>query len=108
MQEFENMAVTTIKIKKWGEDRNLHQSDPSKQLLKLGEEYGELCKAIIKGRKLSAAKDAIGDMYVVLTNLAEQLGTSIEECAEIAYEEIKYRKGKMVDGVFVKEADLHD
>jgi len=45
-------------------------------------------------------------MYVVLTILAMQTNTSVEECAELAYSEIKDRKGKMINGVFVKESDL--
>ena len=48
-------------------------------------------------------KDSIGDVFVVLTIIATQLGWSIEECVQTAYEEIKDRKGKMVDGLFVKE-----
>lgn len=49
------------------------------------------------------AVDAIGDIYVVLTILSTQLGYSIEGCVDTAYEEIKDRQGKMIDGVFVKE-----
>ena len=101
-----NINVLTDQIKQWARERNLHKADPSKQMLKLGEEFGELCEAIAKNRKKAAAKDAIGDMIVVLTILSMQLGVSIEECIEIAYDEIKYRKGKMIDGVFVKESDL--
>ena len=51
-------------------------------------------------------KDSIGDMYVVLTILSLQLGLDIEDCVMHAYGEIKDRKGKMIDGIFVKEADL--
>ncbi|RST57655.1 hypothetical protein D5F11_021585 [Siminovitchia terrae] len=100
------MQELTTKIKEWAEERNLHTADPNKQILKLGEEFGELCQARAKNRP-ELAKDGIGDMYIVLTILAMQLGTSIEECAALAYEEIKDRKGKMVNGVFVKEADLN-
>jgi NTP pyrophosphatase (non-canonical NTP hydrolase) len=48
-------------------------------------------------------KDAIGDMVVVLTNLAHLEGFTIEECIEAAYEEISKRTGKMVNGTFVKD-----
>lgn len=51
-------------------------------------------------------KDALGDMYVVMTILAMQMNIDINECIDIAYNEIKDRKGKMIDGVFVKESDL--
>lgn len=92
-------------IEKWAIDRNLHTADPNKQALKLGEEFGELCEGLAKGN-IDLTKDAIGDMYVVLTILSMQLGVNIEECIEQAYDEIKDRKGKMIDGVFVKEEDL--
>lgn len=48
----------------------------------------------------------LGDVIVTLVCVAEQLGLNIEECCLAAYDEIKDRKGKMIDGVFVKEADL--
>lgn len=95
----------TEKIEEWAVARNLHTADPTKQTLKLGEEFGELCQGLAKGREADV-KDAIGDMVVVLTILSMQLGTSIEDCTALAYEEIKDRKGKMVNGVFVKESDL--
>ena len=99
------MEYLTKNIEQWAIDRNLHTADPMKQAVKLGEEFGELCKGLAKGKE-DETKDAIGDMFVVLTILAMQLGTSVEECAELAYEEIKDRKGEMVNGVFVKESDL--
>ena len=54
----------------------------------------------------AAFEDALGDMYVVQTNLAEQVKVPMEDCIQAAWDEIKNRKGKMVDGLFVKEADL--
>lgn len=100
------MHELTTKIKAWAVERNLHTADPNKQILKLGEEFGELCQGRAKDNP-DQVKDSIGDMYVVLTILAMQLGTSIEKCAALAYEEIKDRKGKMINGVFVKEEDLN-
>lgn len=97
--------TTTERIRHWAIDRNLHTADPHKQALKLGEEFGELFEGLAKGNEV-LTKDAIGDMYVVLTIMSQQLGFDIEECIDIAYDEIKDRKGRMVDGVFVKEADL--
>src|SRR5690625_1687653 len=97
-------TVTEL-IREWAIERNLHTADPHKQALKLGEEFGELFEGLAKGNEV-LTKDAIGDMYVVMTIMAQQLGFNIEECIEIAYEEIKDRKGKMIDGVFVKESDL--
>ena len=93
------------KIKRWAKERDLHTADPVKQALKLMEEVGELCRGMEKGNQ-ALIIDSIGDMYVVLTVLSLQLGLDIEKCIEAAYEEIKDRKGKMINGVFVKEADL--
>lgn len=92
----------------WARERNLHDADPAKQVLKLVEEVGELSEYVTKDRKLPVAKDAIGDIQVVLIILCEQLGIDYDECLEIAWEEIKDRKGKMINGAFVKESDLHD
>lgn len=99
------LGITTRSIKQWAEDRKLHTADSNKQFLKLAEEFGELAEGIAKGKE-NEVKDALGDMYVVMTILAMQRGHDIEECIELAYNEIKDRKGKMVNGVFVKEEDL--
>jgi len=45
-------------------------------------------------------------MIVVLINIAERNGVSINECLSQAWDDIKDRKGKMIDGIFVKEKDL--
>jgi len=95
----------TYKIKSWAADRNLHTADPFKQLAKLGEEFGELCQGLAKGKPDQIA-DSIGDMYVVMTILSMQLGLDIRECIQQAYDEIKDRKGRMVNGVYIKEEDL--
>ena len=99
------MDHVTEEIKRWAVERKLHTADPGKQILKLGEEFGELCQGFVKDRP-SQVIDSIGDMYVVLTILAMQLGTSINECVSQAYDEIRDRRGAMVNGVFVKEEDL--
>ena len=69
------------------------------------EEAGELAAGLARQDE-SKVIDSIGDMVVVLTIMAEMYDFNIEGCIEAAYDEIKDRKGKMVDGVFVKEADL--
>lgn len=102
----ENTVYTEL-IRSWAHDRNLHTADPKGQALKLGEEFGELFEGMAKDNE-ELIKDALGDMFVVMTILSEQLGFTIEECIEIAYDEIKDRRGKMIDGVFVKEDDLND
>ena len=91
------------KIRDWAEERGIYEhGDPKTQYLKLIEEAGELGRAILKDNE-SEQLDAIGDMVVVLTNLAELLGLTIEECIESAYEVISKRTGKMENGTFVKD-----
>ncbi|ARK26108.1 hypothetical protein SporoP37_00330 [Sporosarcina sp. P37] len=99
------MQQLTDAIRTWATYRGLDVADSTKQMLKLGEEFGELCQGMAKS-KPDEVKDALGDMYVVMTILAMQKGVSIEECVRMAYNEIKDRKGAMVNGVFVKESDL--
>jgi NTP pyrophosphatase (non-canonical NTP hydrolase) len=92
------------KIAQWHHDRNLIDGSTDKdQYMKLIQEAGELSDNICKGRDIS---DDIGDMMVVLINIATRNNLTITECLEAAYNDIKDRKGRMVDGVFVKEADL--
>ena len=89
-------------IRTWATERGLYdKGDTKTQYCKLMEEAGELGRAILKNDTIEFV-DAIGDMVVVLTNLAELGGTSIERCIDSAYAEIKNRKGKMSNGTFVK------
>ncbi len=92
-------------IKKWAIIRKLDNADPSKQTMKLMEEVGELAQGMCKNN-IEQVKDSIGDITVVLTILSMQLDLDYEECVKLAYDEIKDRKGKMVNGVYVKEEDL--
>ena len=66
------------------------------------EETGEIGRAILKN-DTDEIIDGIGDAVVVLTNLAELVGVPIEECIQTAYDVISKRKGKMINGTFVKE-----
>jgi NTP pyrophosphatase (non-canonical NTP hydrolase) len=91
-------------IRQWAQDRNLIEgSDLKSQFVKLIEEAGELANAIGKKNDIEFA-DAIGDMVVVLTIIAAQNGMMIEDCIDGAWQEIKDRKGKMIDGIFLKDA----
>ena len=91
------------KIRLWANERGLYSAGDTKtQTLKLMEEAGEICRAVLKVDK-QATMDGIGDCVVVLTNLAHLAGTSIEECIDAAYEEIKDRTGKMSNGTFKKD-----
>ena len=96
---------TLAKIVAWAEARNLIKgSSAQAQCVKLGEEFGELCSGIAKN-KPEVIADSIGDMVVVLTILAEQCSLDFAECVELAYEQIKDRKGRMENGMFIKEGD---
>ena len=89
-------------IRDWAEQRGLYTNgDPKTQTLKLMEEAGEICRAVLKKDEPEII-DGIGDCVVVLTNLAHLCDVSIEECIEAAYNEISQRKGKMINGTFVK------
>jgi len=94
------------KVESWADDRGLSSCDPAKQMLKLMEESGELAAGIAKANE-PLIRDSLGDVLVVLIILSNQLGYDIETCLALAYDEIKDRKGKMIDGVFVKESDLN-
>jgi len=90
-------------IREWADERGLYENGDTKtQALKLVEEVGETCRAILK-EDFEEVIDGIGDCVVVLVNLAELQGVSIEACIEAAYEEIKGRNGKMANGTYVKE-----
>ena len=94
------------KIRNWSADRNITRgATPQAQFVKLIEEVGELAAGIAKGRRHEIV-DGIGDAVVVLTILAAQHDVSIEDCIEHAWGQIKNRKGKMVNGVYIKESDL--
>jgi NTP pyrophosphatase (non-canonical NTP hydrolase) len=90
-------------IRDWAQERGIYDKGNSHtQYVKLMEEAGELAEALLKNDKYEI-KDAIGDMVVVLTNLAVLEGMQIESCIESAYQEIANRKGKMENGTFVKQ-----
>ena len=90
-------------IREWAKERGLYDKGDSKtQTLKLIEEAGEICRAVLKDNKDDII-DGIGDCVVVLTNLAYLTGTNIEHCIDTAYNEIKDRTGKMDNGTFKKD-----
>ena len=93
--------MITNKIAMWHHQRNLIDgSTDQAQFLKLIEEVGELAGNLARGKDIS---DDVGDIIVVLINIAERNHLTIEECMLVAYNDIKDRKGKMIDGVFIKE-----
>jgi NTP pyrophosphatase (non-canonical NTP hydrolase) len=89
-------------IRDWAVRRELiEQGNPETQFVKLLEEVGELSQSILKKNRMEFS-DAIGDIVIVLTNLAAMQGMNIEDCINLAYNEIKDRTGSMKNGTFVK------
>lgn len=101
-----SLALLTALIIDWGKQRNFYgEGGATKQMqfVKLMEECGELAGNLSRGRDV---KDDIGDIFVVLTHIAVLSGTSLRECVDVAYNDIKDRKGQFIDGSFIKESDL--
>ncbi len=101
------MDELITKVEQWAKDKGLDQADPKAQFLKVAEEFGEIASAMARSND-ELFKDSVGDVIVTLIILSMQKGTNVQECLEMAYNEIKGRTGKMVDGVFVKSSDLED
>ena len=101
-----NLLELEQKITQWSYDRGiLTNGKASTQCLKLMSELGELADNIAKGKD---CKDDIGDCFVVLVNIARLCGTSLEECANVAYEDIKDRRGFLNEnGTFIKSTDAN-
>ena len=95
--------INKNEVLNWANERGLLK--PENKLMQMGKmvsEVGELCDAIIKDDK-NGQIDGIGDVLVTLIILANQLGYDIEDCLEVAYTEIKNRKGETINGTFIKE-----
>jgi len=87
----------------WAQEKGILVEDNApKQMLKVLEEVGETAGALLKGNQ-EELKDGLGDSFVTLIILSKQLGFTPSECLEAAWNEIKDRTGKTVDGVFVKD-----
>ena len=90
-------------IAQWHRDRNLIDGSTDKdQYMKLIQEAGELSDSLCKEKDI---RDDIGDIMVVLINIMVRNDLTIHECLSVAYDDIKDRRGKMIDGIFVKEGD---
>jgi NTP pyrophosphatase (non-canonical NTP hydrolase) len=91
-------------ITQWADDKGiLSPENAPKQSMKVMEELGETMGAILKGKNTNEVIDGIGDTFVTVIILAKQLGLEPTECLESAWNEIKDRKGKTVDGTFIRE-----
>ena len=93
------------KTLQWSKDRLITvNGKATTQGLKLVSEVGELCDNLAKGRNTI---DDVGDCLVVLTNLAELEGFTLEEAWSHAWNDIKDRKGHLSsEGSFIKEGDV--
>ncbi len=92
-------------VQQWSIDKDLHNGNSDRQALKFYEEAGEVASALSRGQ-MDALKDGIGDTVVTLIILAQQHDMSLQECLQYAYDEIKGRKGKTINGIFIKQSDL--
>lgn len=103
VEERETLESLVKRVQQWHRDRNLIDGSTDKdQTLKLLQELGELSDSVCKEKDI---KDDIGDMLVVMINIATRNNVSLLDCLARAWEDIKDRKGRMVDGIFVKEGD---
>lgn len=94
----------TVRIYNWFDDKGLH--DPVMQFAKLNEEVGEMAHELTRGRKDSEEmKDSLGDVFVTLVGMAHHLNLDLSECINMAYHEIRDRKGKVIEGSFVKDGE---
>jgi NTP pyrophosphatase (non-canonical NTP hydrolase) len=103
---FDKIAALT---KAWAVNKGILAPTPLglfKQLGKFFEEAGEMSGAVIKMKDMEEVKLEMGDVFVTLVILCAQLGITPEEALSAAYNKISGRKGKTVDGVFIKESDL--
>ena len=97
------MTELTQFVIEWGKDRNLiERKNADKQMIKVVEEVGELTASLLKNDEKNIV-DSIGDSFVTLIILSAQLGLDPTQCLNEAYNEIANRKGKTVDGTFIKE-----
>lgn len=97
------MNTTEQSVIAWAEERGIFlASDPKSQMMKTVSEVGELADDINKGRD---CRLELGDVLVTLALQARMQGTTLNECLELAFDKISHRKGKMVNGVFVREGD---
>ena len=103
-EENRGIEISIQLIISWHLARNLiHGSDDKQQVLKLMQEVGELSDSICKN---TTPVDDIGDIIVILINIAVRNNLSLKQCIDHAYEDIKDRTGIMKDGIFIKASDI--
>lgn len=111
-----NFEELKTKVEEWAKDKDLlHEENAEKQFMKFIEEVFEFKSEMdvyfdgaetLKSLNKEYMEDEMGDIFVTLIVLCNQLGIDCVECLEMAYEKISKRKGKTVNGLFIKEEDL--
>ena len=99
MKTFEELREAVLE---WADERDLLEANPNRQFLKVVEELGELASGMAKNQRENEI-DALGDLFVTLIILSRQINLNPVKCLEVAYNMIADRKGKTVDGVFIKD-----
>jgi NTP pyrophosphatase (non-canonical NTP hydrolase) len=91
------------KVSIWAWKKGLHKvSTPLIQHDKMVEEVGELRDEIVKG-DVKAIEDELGDVLFTACVQAELWGLDPTVCLAKAVAKVTGRKGKMVDGLYVKD-----
>lgn len=111
-----NFEELKIKVEQWANDKDLlHEENADKQFMKFIEEVFEFKSEMdvyfdgaetLKSLNKGYMEDEMGDIFVTLIVLCKQLGIDCAECLQLAYDKISKRRGKTIDGIFVKEEDL--
>ena len=97
-----NFEILRAHVLTWADKRDLLMPANARiQMLKVVEEVGELASALLKNKQ-SETKDALGDVFVTLIILSEQLDLDLIDCLELAYNEIRLREGETINGTFIK------
>lgn len=100
--EHPTLDQLTVLMRDWADERGILAGKPEAQFIKLAEEVGEIAAALAKKKD---PRDSLGDAFVVLCNLALLCDTTLLECANLAWNEIKDRKGHTANGVFIREEE---
>lgn len=116
------------KVLEWADDKDLlHEENSEKQFMKFIEEvfefkfemensknYKDVCEHLkipgtfAKNKNKRDMMLEMGDIFVTLVILCEQLELDPTVCLSVAYDKISKRKGKTINGCFVKEEDLNE
>lgn len=102
--KFETVDMNTLVTQVWNWFEIKGLSDPVMQMVKCQEELGELAHEISRGHRQSPeVEDALGDVLVTVIGMCHHLHYHPAKALATAYNEIKNRKGKVVEGSFIKD-----